>query len=139
MGFQAHEEADEVMSEINVTPLVDVMLVLLIIFMITMPVMKQAVQLQLPQAASQPLEAKPAVSRLMVDNQGRYVLDQVPLTLSELREQLAQWAARDPQAALHIWADRQAQYDAVAQAMSAAQIAGVQKIGFVTDKPKGAP
>ncbi len=139
MGFESHEEADEVMSEINVTPLVDVMLVLLIIFMITMPVMKQAVQLQLPQAASQPLDPKPVVFRLLVDAQGRYVLDQSPLSLTDLREKLAQLAARDPQAALHIWADRQAQYDAVAQAMSAAQMAGVQKIGFVTDKPKGAP
>ncbi len=139
MGFESHEEADEVMSEINVTPLVDVMLVLLIIFMITMPVMKQAVQLQLPQAASQPLDPKPVVFRLLVDAQGRYVLDQSPLSLTDLRDKLAQLAARDPQAALHIWADRQAQYDAVAQAMSAAQMAGVQKIGFVTDKPKGAP
>ena len=139
MSFQSHEEADEVMSEINVTPLVDVMLVLLIIFMITVPVMKQAVQIQLPQAAGQPLDAKPQISRLVVDAQGHYLLDNAPLGLDALRERLSQLAGSQQQATLHIWADRQARYDAVAQALAAAQRAGVSKIGFVTDQPKGTP
>ncbi len=139
MAFRSTEHDDEVMSEINVTPLVDVMLVLLIIFMITVPVMKQAVQVQLPQAASQPLDPKPQAVRLTIDAQGRYALDQARLGLDDLRLQLSQLAAREPQPALHIWADRQARYDAVAQGLAAAQRAGLQKVGFVTDPTKEAP
>jgi biopolymer transport protein ExbD len=138
MAFRPYDD-DEVMSEINVTPLVDVMLVLLIIFMITVPVMKQAVQIQLPQAASQPLDPKPQAVRLMVDAQGHYFLDNARVSADELRLRLSQMAARDPQPALHIWADRQARYDAVAQGLSAAQRAGLQKVGFVTDQPKESP
>jgi biopolymer transport protein ExbD len=134
MAFRPYDD-DEVMSEINVTPLVDVMLVLLIIFMITVPVMKQAVQIQLPQAASQPLDPKPQAVRLMVDAQGHYFLDNARVSADELRLRLSQMAARDPQPALHIWA----RYDAVAQGLSAAQRAGLQKVGFVTDQPKESP
>lgn len=139
MAFQRHDEADEAMSEINVTPLVDVMLVLLIIFMITVPIMKQAVQVELPRASSQPLDPKPLALRLVIDAQGQYRLDQVPLSIDDLASRLTQRIASDPQLALHIWADRQVSYDAVAQALSAAQRAGVQKIGFVTDLAKGTP
>ena len=140
MAFGGPKENDEeAMSEINVTPLVDVMLVLLIIFMITVPVMKQAVQVQLPQASSQPLDPKPLAVRLTIDAQGHYVLDQARVSLEDLRQRLAQLAAREPQPALHIWADRQARYDAVAQGLSAAQRAGLQKVGFVTEQPKEAP
>jgi biopolymer transport protein ExbD len=139
MVFRSSENDDEVMSEINVTPLVDVMLVLLIIFMITVPVMKQAVQVQLPQASSQPLDPKPQAVRLTVDAQGHYFLDQTRVSLDDLRARLSQLATREPQPALHIWADRQARYDAVAQGLSAAQRAGLNKVGFVTDQPKEAP
>jgi biopolymer transport protein ExbD len=139
MAFGPTENDEEVMSEINVTPLVDVMLVLLIIFMITVPVMKQAVQIQLPQAASQPLDPKPQILRLMVDAQGQYFLDNTRLSLDELRQRLGPLAAREPQPALHIWADRQARYDAVAQGLAAAQRAGLQKVGFVTEPPKESP
>ena len=139
MVFRSSENDDEVMSEINVTPLVDVILVLLIIFMITVPVMKQAVQVQLPQASSQPLDPKPQAVRLTVDAQGHYFLDQTRVSLDDLRARLSQLATREPQPALHIWADRQARYDAVAQGLSAAQRAGLNKVGFVTDQPKEAP
>ncbi len=139
MAFRPSENDEEVMSEINVTPLVDVMLVLLIIFMITVPVMKQAVHVQLPQANSQPLDPKPQAVRLSIDAQGRYALDQARVSLDDLRVQLSQLAAREPQPALHIWADRQARYDAVAQGLSVAQRAGLQKVGFVTEPPKEQP
>ena len=135
MAFRPSENDEAVMSEINVTPLVDVMLVLLIIFMITVPVMKQAVHVQLPQ----PLDPKPQAVRLSIDAQGRYALDQARVSLDDLRVQLSQLAAREPQPALHIWADRQARYDAVAQGLSVAQRAGLQKVGFVTEPPKEQP
>lgn len=139
MGFRFDDHDDAPMSEINVTPLVDVMLVLLIIFMITVPVMKQAVHIQLPQASSQPMDPKPQAVRLTVDAQGRYLLDNARVSLDDLRQRLSLLAAREPQPALHIWADRQARYEAVAQGLSAAQRAGLQKVGFVTEPPKEAP
>ena len=72
MAFGTQDEPDEVMSEINMTPLVDVMLVLLIIFMITIPVMKHSVNVQLPVATSQPQQPRPETVRLSVDAQGQY-------------------------------------------------------------------
>ena len=107
--------------------------------MITVPVMKQAVHIQLPQASSQPMDPKPQAVRLTVDAQGRYLLDNARVSLDDLRQRLSLLAAREPQPALHIWADRQARYEAVAQGLSAAQRAGLQKVGFVTEPPKEAP
>ena len=72
MAFGTQDDADEVMNEINMTPLVDVMLVLLIIFIITIPVMKHSVNIELPRASNQPQDAKPQTIRLTVDAQGQY-------------------------------------------------------------------
>jgi biopolymer transport protein ExbD len=72
MAFNTQDNSDEVMSEINMTPFVDVMLVLLIIFIITIPVMKHAVNIELPRASNQPQDAKPQTIRLTVDAQGQY-------------------------------------------------------------------
>ena len=139
MGFQNHDQADEAMSEINMTPLVDVMLVLLIIFMVTLPVMRQAVQVELPRANSQPLPVKTPVLRLEVSAQGGYHLEGVPVPQGELARRLAEVAAREPQPRLLIEGDRMARYEGVAQALSAAQRAGLKQVGFVTEKSKETP
>jgi biopolymer transport protein ExbD len=133
MAFGTLDESDELMNEINMTPLVDVMLVLLIIFIITVPVMKHALEIDLPRATNQPQDAKPDTIRLSVDAQGVYYWNEAKLEDSELERQLQVAATRTPQPELHIRGDRAVRYERVAQAMSAAKRAGMHKIGFVTD------
>jgi biopolymer transport protein ExbD len=136
MAFGTQEDTDEVMNEINMTPLVDVMLVLLIIFMITVPVMKHAVDIDLPRATSQPQDAKPETIRLSVDAQGVYYWNEARIEDGELERQLQLAAGRTPQPELHIRGDRAVRYERVALVMSAAKRAGLRKIGFVTDPTK---
>jgi biopolymer transport protein ExbD len=124
---------DDVMSEINMTPLVDVMLVLLIIFMITIPVMKHAVNVELPVASNTPQVNKPETLRLSVDADGVYYWNEAPVDERSLFAQLGEQAVRDPQPELHIRGDKAARYERVAQLMAAAQRAGLRKIGFVTE------
>jgi biopolymer transport protein ExbD len=123
----------EVMNEINMTPLVDVMLVLLIIFIITVPVMKHTVNVELPSATSQPEMTKPETLQLSVDSQGQYFLNQSLLAPNTLPGVLQAEAAKEPQPELHIRGDKAVRYEFVAQAMAAAQQAGLRKIGFVTE------
>lgn len=131
MGSLSDSE-DDFNPEINTTPLVDVMLVLLIIFMITMPVLTHAVKMDLPQAASQPEDGLATSVMLDIAADGSYRLDDVVLGAAELEARLAAIAASQPQPAVHVRADRQVAYDAVAQALAAAQRTGLTRIGFVT-------
>ena len=133
MAFGTQDDADEVMNEINMTPLVDVMLVLLIIFIITVPVMKHSVNVDLPKAQNLPEEPKPETVRLTVDADGKYHWNEFAITDEDLVRQLEAEAAKEPQPDLHIRGDKNVRYERVAQAMAAAQRAGVRKIGFVTD------
>ena len=133
MAFGTQDETDEVMNEINMTPLIDVMLVLLIIFIITIPVMQHSVQIDLPRASSQPQDARPETVRLTVDAQGVYYWNEARIEDGDLPRMLKEAAARNPQPELHIRGDRAVRYERVAQAMSAAQQAGVRKIGFITE------
>jgi biopolymer transport protein ExbD len=121
------------MNEINMTPLVDVMLVLLIIFMITVPVMKHSVEVDLPRASSQPQDAKPQTVRLSVDAQGQYWWNESQVRDEDLPRMLRAEAAREPQPELHIRGDKNVRYERVAQAMAAAQQAGLRRIGFITE------
>ena len=133
MAFGTRDNDDEVMNEINMTPLVDVMLVLLIIFIITVPVMQHAVSIDLPRATNQPETSKPETIRLTVDASGAYFWNDAPVTDAELSLQLAAAAARTPQPELHIRGDKAVRYERVARAMAAAQRSGVHKIGFITE------
>jgi len=133
MAFGTQDEADEVMNEINMTPLVDVMLVLLIIFIITIPVMKHSVNVDLPRATNQPENAKPETVRLSVDADGAYYWNEARIQDSELDARLRENAAREPQPELHIRGDKAVRYERVAMAMAAAQRAGLRKIGFITE------
>ncbi len=123
----------EVMNEINMTPLVDVMLVLLIIFIITVPVMKHAVNVELPTASSQQEQIKPETLQLSVDAQGAYFLNQSPVATDALSGLLQTEAAKEPQPELHIRGDKAVRYEFVAQAMASAQQAGLRKIGFISE------
>ena len=133
MAFGTQDDADEVMNEINMTPLVDVMLVLLIIFIITVPVMKHAVPVDLPRASNEREIIKPETIRLSVTADGKYHWNETTIGDDELEPRLHAEARKDPQPDLHIRGDKDVRYERVAQAMSAAQRAGVRKIGFVTD------
>lgn len=135
MAFGTQDEPDAVMNEINMTPLVDVMLVLLIIFMITIPVMQHAVKVELPRASSQQEQVKPETVLLSVDADGNYFLNEAPVADDALAALLQAQAAKTPQPDLHIRGDRAVRYERVAQAMAAAQKAGLGKIGFITEPP----
>ena len=133
MAFGTQDETDEVMNEINMTPLVDVMLVLLIIFIITVPVMKHSVNIDLPRASSTPQDSKPETVRLSVDAQGRYFWNEQEVDDSGLLPRLEAAAASNPQPELHLRGDKDARYERVAQALAAAQRSGLRKIGFITE------
>ena len=133
MAFGTQDDADEVMNEINMTPLVDVMLVLLIIFIITVPVLKHSVNVNLPSASSEQQLIKPETVRLSVDAQGGYYLDDSKISDAELAPRLRAAAAQNPQPDLHIRGDKAVRYERVALAMATAQQAGLHKIGFITD------
>jgi biopolymer transport protein ExbD len=133
MAFGNRDDNDEVMHEINMTPLVDVMLVLLIIFIITVPVMKHAVNIDLPRASNAASLSKPDTLRLSIDAQGRYFLNDMPVADEALSPQLKAAAAQNTQPELHIRGDKAVRYERVAQAMAAAQQAGLRKIGFITE------
>jgi len=133
MSFGTQDDTDDVMNEINVTPLVDVTLVLLIIFIITVPVMNHAVPVDLPRAASQRELIQPETIRLSITADGSYHWNESDIADDALEPRLRQEAAKDPQPDLHIRGDKDVRYERVAKAMSAAQRAGVRKIGFVTD------
>jgi biopolymer transport protein ExbD len=133
MAFGTQDDTDEVMNEINMTPLVDVMLVLLIIFIITVPVMKHAVNIDLPRATNQSQDAKPQTIRLSVDARGQYFWNETPSSDEAVISQLKAAATQSPQPELHIRGDKSVRYERVVQVMAAAQQAGVKKIGFITE------
>ncbi len=133
MAFGTQDEPDEVMNEINMTPLVDVMLVLLIIFIITIPVMKHSVSIDLPRATNQPDNVKPETVRLSVTADGSYYWNENRIEDAELLPRLQAESTKEPQPELHIRGDKEVRYERVAQAMSAARNAGVRKIGFITE------
>ncbi|MDO5692336.1 MAG: biopolymer transporter ExbD [Pseudomonadota bacterium] len=137
-GFIA-DDHDEVMSEINMVPFIDVMLVLLIIFIITVPVMKHAVNVQLPQASNEKEVIQPQTLRLTVQADGSYWLGEEPIADDQLPPRLRAEAQKQPQPDLHIRGDKDVRYERVAQAMAAAQQAGLSKIGFVTEPRHDTP
>ena len=119
------------MSEINVTPLVDVMLVLLVIFMLTAPLLTSAVRLDLPSADAPPAAAAPAPLTLALDAKGALFLNDRPVTSEQLRERLQDAARLNPETELQLRADQSLAYGRVVEVMALAQNAGLSRIGFV--------
>jgi biopolymer transport protein ExbD len=133
MAFSVQDDNDgELLSEINMVPLIDVMLVLLIVFLITIPVLKHAVSVNLPQATSERQPDTPEAVRLFVDADGGYRWNDTPVSDAELESRLVNLAAQQPQPPLQLLGDRAVRYERVAQALAAAQRAGVRQLGFVT-------
>ncbi|CAL60543.1 Biopolymer transport protein exbD1 [Herminiimonas arsenicoxydans] len=136
MSMGSLSDDDDFNPEINTTPLVDVMLVLLIIFIMTIPVMNHAVKLDLPRAANQPNEVKPETINLSIDAAGKVYWNNEILDESQLAARVADAAKVTPQPELHLRAERTTPYEKVAQVMAAAQSGGLSKMGFVTEAPK---
>lgn len=126
-------EHSQPMSEINTTPLVDVMLVLLVIFIITAPLLTHAVKIDLPQATSKPIEDKPEVISIAIDEAGKLYWNDGQLQQEELKQKLAFVSAQTPQPELQIRADKSTRYQVLAEVMADAQNAGVTKLGFVSE------
>jgi biopolymer transport protein TolR len=121
------------MSDINMTPLVDVMLVLVVIFIITAPLLASSIRLDLPHTdAARPGDA-PSFVTVTLDTGGRTFLDDKPVDAAELAGRLAQAAARNPEMEVQLRADRSVPYGRVVEVMGAAQKAGLNRVGFVAD------
>ena len=138
-GRLERRQVPQPMSEINVTPLVDVMLVLVVIFIITAPLLASSIRLDLPRTdAATPNEA-PAFVTVVLDQAGGLFLDDRPLQAGELADQLAQAARRNPDTEVQLRADRNTPYGRVVEVMGAAQKAGLNRIGFVAEPPAPGP
>ena len=132
--FQSSDAAQPV-AEINLTPLVDVMLVLLVIFMISAPLMNSAIRLNLPQAQASAAEQKNAIINLSIAANSALFWDDQALTLAQLTPRIKQLARQNPNSQLRLRVDKAAPFDTVAQVLAAAQLNGLQQVGFVTDPP----
>ena len=119
-------------AEINMTPLVDVMLVLLIIFIITAPLLTHSVKVELPRAASSPSSEKPQTLQVSIDAENRVFIGSEAVDRDSLETRFKEAVAQDANVELHLKADRSTRYEAVAETMSAARRAGLGKIGFIT-------
>lgn len=125
------------MSEINMTPLVDVMLVLLIIFIVCAPLMTQAIKVDLPQVDAAALDQKPETIKLTVKADGQTFWDDTAVTPAELKTRLESAAQVNPQPEVHLSADKDARYEKIAEVMGATREAGLAKFGFVTNPTTG--
>jgi len=134
MHFGPSDGDDELLTTINTTPLVDVMLVLLIIFLITIPVVTTSVKVDLPHEVQQPRETKPDNIVLSVNAKGQAFLFDTPLrNQAEMVKQLQTLADKKPQPEVQIRGDAQTEYEAVGRVLFAAQSVGLTKVRFVTD------
>jgi biopolymer transport protein ExbD len=125
-------------SEINTTPLVDVMLVLLIIFLITVPVITQSVKVELPKAANIPTQTKPENVNIAVDKEGNVYWNTAMIPTQEaLLDRLKSVAVMDPQPEIHVRGDRATAYEHIGRLMVLCQRAGIQKVGFITEPDRG--
>ena len=135
----ASEEAS-VMASINTTPLVDVMLVLLIIFLITIPVITKTVPVALPKAVNIPTRTKPENITIAVDKDGEvYWNDKRVADRNALLGFIKEAAVRKPQPEIHIRGDKDTRYEAIGRVMYAIQRGGIQKVGFLTEPDRGVP
>ena len=136
MNVGSSSDEDEVVSTINTTPLVDVMLVLLIIFLITIPVVTHTIPVDLPKEKNQPRQTKPENIELSVTKDGDvYWGQKLVKDNNELVERLKQVAVVEPQPEVHIRGDLAGRYEFVGRVVFAAQRAGIQKLGFITEPP----
>ena len=135
VGSDSGDE-DQVMSEINTTPLVDIMLVLLIILLITSPVVLKLQKIDLPIEANQALQTKPENVNIVVNKDGEIYLGQTRLKdTNELFDYLKVEAVKVPQPEVHVRGDQETRYESIGRVIYTTQRAGIQKVGFITEPP----
>ena len=135
MAMQVAQEEDELNSQINTTPLVDVMLVLLIIFLITIPVVIHNIALDLPRERNLPTQTKPENIVIAVDRDGNVFWNNQFVDDAQLFARLKEIAVKKPQPEVHIRGDREARYEFVGRVVFNCQRASILKIGFITEPP----
>lgn len=133
MAFKPQGDEQDCMSEINVTPLVDVMLVLVIILLVTAPLLTQSVQVALPKTVTTTPDIENQPLQLAIDAQGVITLNKIPYSdLTVLENTLKAELSKNPDIALHLYADQAVVYKKVAEVMATVQHAGISKLSFVT-------
>ncbi|MBK1612860.1 biopolymer transporter ExbD [Rubrivivax gelatinosus] len=132
-GRLERAHASQPISDINMTPLIDVMLVLLVIFIVTAPLLASSLKLDLPQAKTASPSDEPAFIALALDAQGQLYVGERPVDAAELERAVREAAARDPQTEVRLRADRAVPYGRVAELIDVTQRAGLTRIGFVTE------
>lgn len=140
MSFGTQDDSDDVMNEINMTPLVDVMLVLLIVFMITIPVITHTVPVELPKVRNEATKTAPENINISINKDGQIFWNTtlIPDT-TELLERLKSSAVQRPQPEVHVRADQATRYEYVGRVILTAQRAGIQKVGFITEPGASGP
>lgn len=124
--------ATHTVSEINMVPLIDVMLVLLVIFIITAPLLSHSIKVNLPQASAEQVKEQPKAIDLAVDAQGQIFWDDQPVSMDALQGRFQEQARLDPQPQLQIRADLNTRYEVLAKIMGQARVAGIKHLGFMT-------
>jgi biopolymer transport protein ExbD len=138
MSVGSGEEERDAISEINTTPLVDIMLVLLIIFLITVPVVKDMAKVTIPKAVNQPLVTKPENITVSVDAQGQIYWNAARITDRQVFfQKIVAEARKTPQPEFHIRGDVAARYESVGRVINTLQRGGIVKVGFITEPDKG--
>ncbi|HEV8332112.1 MAG TPA: biopolymer transporter ExbD [Steroidobacteraceae bacterium] len=133
MNAPPAEEDERAMSEINTTPLVDVMLVLLIVFMITIPVITHTVPVELPHVRNLATQTKPENVNISINRDGQIYWNLSVVDTNQLLERLKSAAVQKPQPEVHVRADQMTRYEYVGRVILTAQRAGIQKVGFITE------
>jgi len=136
MAFDQGGSGNDSISQINVTPLVDVMLVLLIIFMVTAPILQQGVPVDLPKVSAGPLAGQEEQLVVNVAKGGQFYLNDTPMTADQLTAKLRAIAAARPDRQLYVRADQSVPYGQVMEVMGAVRDAGLVKVGLVTEPPR---
>ena len=131
-GFENKGSGGHTVSEINMVPLIDVMLVLLVIFIITAPLLAHSIKINIPQVSAEQIEEDPKVVDLAIDLSGAVFMNEERVDIDSLQSRFAAMATTKPQPEIRIRADQNTRYETLAQVMAAARRGGMQRIGFVT-------
>ena len=132
MSMQYDNSSEEMMSEINMTPFVDVMLVLLIIFLVTLPLVHQTVNIELPKVTTQKLIEPTEPIKIWINQEGIYLMDQDIISLELIKNKLELERQRDPKSIVLLYPDKDARYEAIAKVLGSIHQAGIGKVGFIT-------
>ncbi len=133
MAFSLGDDDNQTMSEMNLIPLIDIMLVLMIIFLVTATVLNPTVPLQLPNTTAQVNELPNEIIQISIDDKGQIFWDSEPVSLESMTQKMQQSANSDNPPSVHLRADKNGKYDTVAQVLASASTAGLPKIAFVSE------